>query len=184
MSNIDEKNYAGKKRFSSKERAMDHAKSMEDQGYLTKYSKGSTYFRSSHSKFPHVITHYFRDKDHLNQFRRERYAERKKMKEDIHPIRKEYDSLKKHDIKTLRNIIKSNNRVHDTSEYRTKDHAITKILTDKHGRKKMDQVFGEEVAVNAVGAGNVAGLGVGPQGEPGVKSSRVLKRFKKFIVSK
>lgn len=38
----------------------------------------------------------------------------------------------------------------------------------------------EEVAVNAAGAGNVAGLGVGPQGEPGVKKSKVLKRFKGF----
>lgn len=38
----------------------------------------------------------------------------------------------------------------------------------------------EEVAVNAVGAGKVAGLGVGPQGEPPVKKSTVLKRFKTF----
>lgn len=42
----------------------------------------------------------------------------------------------------------------------------------------------EEVAVNAAGAGNVAGLGIGPQGEPG-KSAKLmkkpLKRFKKFM---
>ena len=38
----------------------------------------------------------------------------------------------------------------------------------------------EEVATNAVGAGKVAGLGVGPQGEPPVKKSKVMKRFKGF----
>lgn len=38
----------------------------------------------------------------------------------------------------------------------------------------------EEMACNSVGAGKVAGLGVGPQGEPLVKKSTVLKRFKTF----
>jgi hypothetical protein len=42
----------------------------------------------------------------------------------------------------------------------------------------------EEVAVNAAGAGNVAGLGVGPQGEPGVNMKKrkktVLASFKRF----
>ena len=42
----------------------------------------------------------------------------------------------------------------------------------------------EEVAVNAAGAGNVAGIGVGPQGEPGVhmkkKKKVVLASFKRF----
>ena len=33
------------------------------------------------------------------------------------------------------------------------------------------------MAVNSAGAGNVAGIGVGPQGEPGVK----LARLKKYI---
>jgi hypothetical protein len=43
----------------------------------------------------------------------------------------------------------------------------------------------EEVAVNAAGAGNVAGIGVGPQGEPGVhmkkKKKPVLARFSRFM---
>ncbi len=38
----------------------------------------------------------------------------------------------------------------------------------------------EEVPANAVGGGAIAGLGVGPQGEPPVRSSKMLKRFKKF----
>lgn len=51
--------------------------------------------------------------------------------------------------------------------------------------KKIGAIRGvkEEVAVNAVGAGNVAGLGVGPQGEPGRSAKlmkKPLKRFKRF----
>jgi hypothetical protein len=38
----------------------------------------------------------------------------------------------------------------------------------------------EEMACNSVGAGKVAGLGVGPQGEPPAKKSKVLKRFNAF----
>lgn len=39
----------------------------------------------------------------------------------------------------------------------------------------------EEAPTNAVGPGNIAGLGVGPQGEPPRKTSKVLKRFSKFL---
>ena len=59
-----------------------------------------------------------------------------------HPIVKEYDSLKKHDIKTLRGMISRNSRVVDTSEFKTKDHAISHLLRQKHGHKKVDQAFG------------------------------------------
>jgi len=59
-----------------------------------------------------------------------------------HPIVKEYDSLKKHDIKTLRGMISQNSRVADTSEFKTKDHAISHLLRQKHGHKKVDQAFG------------------------------------------
>jgi hypothetical protein len=64
-----------------------------------------------------------------------------------HPIVKEYDSLKKHDIKTLRGMISRNSRVVDTSDFKTKDHAISHLLRQKHGHKKVDQAFGfnEEV---------------------------------------
>ena len=41
------------------------------------------------------------------------------------------------------------------------------------------QKIGEDVAANAAGSGAVAGLGVGPQGEPGGDSSMIIKR-KKF----
>lgn len=52
-------------------------------------------------------------------------------------IKKEYDSLKKHDIKTLRGMIKQQHRVVDTSEFRTKEHAISHILNNKHGNKRV-----------------------------------------------
>lgn len=69
-----------------------------------------------------------------------------KMDKD-HPIVKEYNTLKKHDIKTLRNLIKQQHRIVDTSGYTSKDHAISAYLRTKHGDKKVDAAFGfnEEV---------------------------------------
>jgi hypothetical protein len=61
---------------------------------------------------------------------------------DKHPIAKEYDSLKKHDIKTLRGLVKQQSKVVDTSEFKTKDHAISHYLRNKHGNKKVDTAFG------------------------------------------
>ena len=61
---------------------------------------------------------------------------------DKHPIAKEYDSLKKHDIKTLRGLVKQQSKVVDTSEFKTKDHAISHYLRNKHGHKKVDAAFG------------------------------------------
>lgn len=67
------------------------------------------------------------------------------------------------------------------STHKKKDDADVKAM--KHPLNKV--VAKEEVAVNAAGAGNVAGLGVGPQGEPGVhmkkKKKTVLASFKRFI---
>jgi hypothetical protein len=42
----------------------------------------------------------------------------------------------------------------------------------------------EEAPVNAVGGGNIAGVGIGPQGEPPAKAKmtrKPLKRFKDFM---
>ena len=48
-----------------------------------------------------------------------------------------------------------------------------------------DKDLREDVPVNNVGGGNVAGLGVGPQGEPpgkiAVMKKKPLKRFKEFL---
>lgn len=57
-------------------------------------------------------------------------------------IRKEYDTLKKHDIKHLRGLIKGQRKIVDTSEFKTKDHAISSYLRSKHGNKKVAAAFG------------------------------------------
>lgn len=61
-----------------------------------------------------------------------------------HPIYKEYQSLKAHSIKDLRDMIKRQHRIIDTSEFRTKEHAISHILNNKHGHKRVAAAFGEE----------------------------------------
>jgi hypothetical protein len=76
------------------------------------------------------------------------------------------------------------------ADARTMDRAID---DPKARRKAQNRTFGiekavkkiaEDGAVNAVGAGNVAGLGVGPQGEPGVHMKKrkkpVLASFRRF----
>jgi hypothetical protein len=54
-----------------------------------------------------------------------------------------------------------------------------------------ESIVDEEAPANSAGSGNIAGIGVGPQGEPGVtpnamakykKSGKILKRFKDTIL--
>jgi hypothetical protein len=59
-----------------------------------------------------------------------------------HPIVKEYNALKKHDIKTLRSMIAQRGGVVDTSGFRSKDQAASHLIRTKHGNKKVDQAFG------------------------------------------
>ena len=59
-----------------------------------------------------------------------------------HPIVKEYNVLKKHDIKTLRSMIAQKGGVVDTSGFRSKDQAASHLIRTKHGNKKVDQAFG------------------------------------------
>jgi hypothetical protein len=59
-----------------------------------------------------------------------------------HPIVKEYEALKKHDIKTLRSMIARSGGVVDTSGFKSKDHAASHIIRSKHGNKKVDAAFG------------------------------------------
>ena len=42
----------------------------------------------------------------------------------------------------------------------------------------------EDAPVNAVGGGQIAGVGVGPQGEPGVKKKKNIASFVSFIKRK
>jgi hypothetical protein len=59
-----------------------------------------------------------------------------------HPIVKEYNALKKHDIKTLRGMIAQSGGVVDTSGFKSRDHAASHIIRSKHGNKKVDAAFG------------------------------------------
>jgi len=56
-------------------------------------------------------------------------------------IKKEYKDLSKKSIQDLRKMLKSQSKVSDTSEYRTKDHAISTYLRNKHGNKVVAKAF-------------------------------------------
>lgn len=101
------------------------------------------------------LVHYTTSRDnamnHAEKLARKLDKEQKKVNEETeidegvdknHPIVKEYNALKKHDIKTLRNMISQHHKVVDTSEFKTKDHAVSHYLRQKHGNKKVDQAFG------------------------------------------
>jgi hypothetical protein len=51
------------------------------------------------------------------------------------------------------------------------------------GKKTKSKPVKEDAPVNAVGGGNIAGLGVGAQGEPGVKKKKIAN-FISFIKRK
>ena len=67
-----------------------------------------------------------------------------------HPIVKEYNALKKHDIKTLRGMIAKSGGVVDTSGFKSKDHAASHLIRAKHGNKKVDTAFGFEEEVETL----------------------------------
>lgn len=57
------------------------------------------------------------------------------------PIYKEYEELKKLPIKSLRNKLSLTHKIVDLNGY-DKEGAISQILRDKHGDKKVDAAFG------------------------------------------
>jgi hypothetical protein len=50
--------------------------------------------------------------------------------------------------------------------------------------RSFSQFINEDAVVNAAGAGGVAGIGVGPQGEPGIKKSQMIRRRPKSDLAK
>lgn len=70
-----------------------------------------------------------------------------------HPIVKEYESMKKMNIKDIRNLLKQQQRIIDTSEYKNKNHAISDYLRNKHGNKRVAAAFGLEEEVEQVDEG-------------------------------
>lgn len=57
-------------------------------------------------------------------------------------IKAEYKALSKKSIGELRGLLKQQSKVSDTSEFKTKDHAISAYLRAKHGDKKVAKAFG------------------------------------------
>ena len=111
--------------------------------------------------------------------------EARKLKEEA-PVHNEFkkamgvgsygDFAKRHGVQKTKTVISSLRKERD--EIRKKDWAGPQHVKNHdfaiHG---LQRAIGEDAPVNAVGGGAVAGLGVGPQGEPGVK----LRNKKKVV---
>ena len=103
--------------------------------------------------------------------------EARKLKEEA-PVHNEFkkamgvgsygDFAKRHGVQKTKTIISSLRKERD--EIRKKEWAGPQHVKNHdfaiHG---LQRAIGEDAPVNVVGGGAVAGLGVGPQGEPGVK---------------
>lgn len=88
------------------------------------------------------------------------------------------DELSKNTLKSYMN--KADARTMDRTIEDPKAHKKAQNRT--FGIEKAAKKANEEVAVNSAGAGNVAGIGVGPQGEPGVKKKKKLvMSFNRFM---
>ena len=160
---VNQKYHAGMDSFSSREAAMKHAKKKEDQGYLTHYSSNPS---SMYSSASHTITHYFRDKDHYNEYRRQKYAEKKnKINEEVN-IDTYADSLIKRDKQNLR----KDHVVHAARIAGVDHKKLLAAVQQKVGRLK------EEAPTNAAGGGSIDGIGVGARGEPGVRKTKYQKK--------
>ena len=103
---------------------------------LSKMNQGET-----HTKPGHALTAPHEDE----QDRRMKIRYQTEAVDKNHPIVKEYEALKKnHDIKSLRALVGRQSRISDTSEYTSKDRAISTYLRNKHGHKKVADAFGLE----------------------------------------
>lgn len=69
-------------------------------------------------------------------------------------------------------LIKENERIEHEGEFMTEEQILSEV---SECMSLVEETVGP---VNSVGSGNIAGAGVGPQGEPGVKP-RAMKKYKK-----
>lgn len=105
-----------------------------------------------------------------------------------HPIITEYKKLIKQDIGSLRGLIKSQHRGPvDTSEYKTKDHAASAYLRNKHGDKRVSAAFGlSESEVNELSIDTLksysdkAGQKADKLAKQGENSKNLKTSYKKF----
>lgn len=62
---------------------------------------------------------------------------------------------------------------------------VENVKTESQINIMFEQMFSEDAPANSAGAGNVAGIGVGPDGEPGVskkEQERIQKKNKKYLL--
>jgi hypothetical protein len=60
-----------------------------------------------------------------------------------HPIYKEYHAMKKYDMKDIKALLKNQSRIApDLRDVRSKDHAVTMYLRNKHGHKRFAAAMG------------------------------------------
>jgi hypothetical protein len=57
-------------------------------------------------------------------------------------------------------------------------------MNSSEKKKNSKNEMREDAPVNVVGGGNIAGLGVGPQGEPGINKKKKFLPFKQFFKRK
>ena len=104
--------------------------------------------KGAHKTAPKTYTVYHGEKDAIQVSHNQVKLHKEDLDEAVdkeHPIYKEYQSLKKQPLKDLKDQIKRQHRVIDTSEFRSKEHAVSHILHNKHGAHRMKAVFGESI---------------------------------------
>jgi hypothetical protein len=68
-----------------------------------------------------------------------------------------------------------------TDFYHDKEHHVHMMHDTK---RDVHHFFTEDAPVNAAGSGEIAGIGIGPQGEPGIKKSKMIRRKPKNDLAK
>ena len=115
--------------------------------------------------------------------------EARKLKEEA-PVHNEFkkamgvgsygDFAKRHGVQKTKTVISSLRKERD--EIRKKEWAGPQHVKNHdfaiHG---LQRAIGEDAPVNNAGGGQVAGIGVGPQGEPGIQKKRKVASFISFM---
>jgi hypothetical protein len=82
-------------------------------------------------------------------------------------------------------LIKEHKDIEDTGDMITEDLMESKLnhyihyITETHDVNHNFEMMLEDAPINSAGSGNIAGIGVGPDGEPGVSKKRQKKYQKK-----
>lgn len=86
--------------------------------------------------------------------------------------------IERHYNKTVMPILKKHNF---TDRFSDDMHNVQKEVLSNWRKEDIHHLLKEETPTNNVGSGNIAGIGVGPQGEPGGKGKTTILRRKKTL---